>query len=95
MTSITTLSKYIRKKKQQIEKQTNKLIYSKELHHKIKAKEEIARLEKELLDLNQKLAYQKVMSDVQRDKKTQRTERVHDAIKDDSRCGEVGAGTPW
>lgn len=95
MPSITTLSKYIRKKKKQLEKQTNKLIYSKELHHKIKAKEEIARLEKELLDLNQKLAYQKVMSDVQRDKATKGTERVHDAVEVDTGCSQVGSGAPW
>ncbi|MEL7293820.1 MAG: hypothetical protein AAGJ67_18110 [Pseudomonadota bacterium] len=95
MPSITTLSKYIRKKKKQLEKQTNKLIYSKELHDKTKAKEEIARLEKELLDLNQKLAYQKVMSDVQRDKATKETERVHDAVEVDAGCSQVGSGAPW
>ncbi|MEN8447818.1 MAG: hypothetical protein ABG776_22710 [Cyanobacteria bacterium J06555_13] len=95
MPSIKTLSKYIRKKKKQLEKQTNKLIYSKELRDKIKAKEEIARLEKELLDLNQKLAYQKVMSDVQRDKSTKGTERVHDAVEVDTGCNQVGFGAPW
>lgn len=59
MPSIKTLSKYISKKRSQLERQTKKLIYAKELHDKIKAKDEIDRLERELLDLNQKLAYKK------------------------------------
>ena len=55
-TSLNTLSKYIRKKEKQLKKQQNKQVFARELPDKIKAKYEIDRLEKELLDLRQKLA---------------------------------------
>lgn len=73
MPSITTLSRYIRKKEKQLKSQKNKLVYAKELSDKMNAKSEIDRLDGELLDLRQKLAYQKVMNDVQRDKETKTT----------------------
>ena len=69
MPSVITLSKYIRKKEKQLKKQQNKLVFAKELPDKAKAKDEIERLEKELLDLRQKLAYQQAMNEIEKERK--------------------------
>ena len=57
MPTIQTLKRYIIRTNKKLDKQRNKMIYSKNLAQKIEAKDEIGELERKLLMLNQEVAF--------------------------------------
>lgn len=79
MPSTATLKRYIFKTRRQLEKQKKKMIYAKELPDKIKAKEEVERLQSKLSWLQSES--NRVASDAIGNKKAKGDEREHHAIE--------------
>lgn len=95
MANNKTLLKAIERCDKRIAQAKNKEQWAKRWEDKEAAKKTIAEQESKKLLLQQQIQMNMVMKDVQRDKKTQRTERVHDVIEVVSGCGDLGAETPW
>ena len=69
----------------------NKKRWSRSWEDKEAAESMIKEQESKKLRLQQQIRF----NNVQRDKAIKGTEQVHDAVKVDTGCSQVGAGTPW
>lgn len=95
MANNKTLLKAIEKKDHQLRKQSRKLNNSRSEVDRDKARDEIQRLQRLKLDMQNQIKLNMVMSDVQRAKNTKGNVEEHAPIKAVSGCANLGDECPW
>lgn len=91
MANNKTLLKAMERCDKRIAQAKNKKRWSRSWEDKEAAESMIKEQESKKLRLQQQIRF----NNVQRDKAIKGTEQVHDAVKVDTGCSQVGAGTPW